>query len=64
MNVREILTQHLFIDRRNDLIHKLKTNEIDALVQFFASLKENEDYDDFYIHTVAENTIKRRLHIK
>lgn len=64
MNVREILTQHLFLDRRNDLIHKLTNNEIDGLVQFFASLKENEDYDDFYIHTVVDNTIKRRLNIK
>lgn len=61
MNVREILTQHLFLDRRNDLIHKLKTNEIDALVRFFATLKENEDYDEYYLHTVADNVIRKRL---
>ena len=61
MNVRKILAEHIFIDKRTDLAHKLKTNEIDALVQFFATLKENEDYDDDYVNLVADNTIKRRL---
>lgn len=61
MNVRQILTDHVYIDKRTDLAHKLKTNEIDALVQYFATLKENEDYDDDYVRLVADNTIKRRL---
>lgn len=61
MNVRKILEAQEYIDKRTDLAHKLKTNEIDALVQFFATLKENEDYDDDYVRLVADNTIKRRL---
>lgn len=64
MNVRNILESHIYVDKKTDLSHRLTNNEIDGLVQFFASLKENEDYDDFYIHTVVDNTIKRRLNIK
>ncbi len=64
MNIRKILYEHIYIDKRTDLAHRLTTKELDGLCGFFQTCQENEDYDDFYLHTVADNTIKRRLHIK
>ena len=61
MNIRKILTEHTYIDKRTDLSHRLTNNEINALVQFFASCKLNEDYDEYYLHTVADNVIRKRL---
>ena len=61
MNIRKILTEHTYVDKKTDLSHRLTTNEIDGLVQFFASCRENEDYDDYYLHTVADNVIRKRL---
>lgn len=61
MNVLKILSEHVYIDKKTDLPHKLKTDEINALCRFFASCKLNEDYDDDYVRLVADNTIKRRL---
>ena len=61
MNIRKILTEHTYVDKKTDLSHRLTNNEIDGLVQFFATLRENEDYDDFYLHTVADNVIRKRL---
>ena len=64
INVRNILTAHRYLDKRNDLEHRLTTSELDALCSFFSTCQENEDYDEYYLHTVADNTIKRRLNIK
>lgn len=63
INVRNILTDHRYIDKRTDLEHRLTTGEIDALCSFFVTCKENEDYDEDYLHLVADNTIKKRLNI-
>lgn len=63
INVRKLLTEHRYLDKSNDLEHRLTDSEIDALCSFFATCQENEDYDEYYLHQVADNTIKKRLHI-
>lgn len=62
--IRTILTEHRYLDRSNDIRRSLTSAEIDSLCSFFASCKEDEDYDDAYLHVVADNVIKKRLKIK
>jgi hypothetical protein len=59
--IRTVLTEHRYLDRSNDIGRSLKTAEIDALCSFFSSCKEDEDYDENYLHVVADNVIKKRL---
>jgi hypothetical protein len=61
IDVRKILTEHRYYDKSNDIYHNLTEQEIDALCSFFGTCRENEDYDEFYLHTVADNQIKKRL---
>jgi len=61
IDVRKILTDHRWLDKSNDIYHNLTADEIDKLCSFFASCKPNEDYDEDYLHLVADNTIKKRL---
>lgn len=62
INVRHILTAHRYLDKSTDLYHSLGSKEIDSLCAFFASCKENEDFDEDYVHTVADNVIRKRLY--
>ena len=61
IDVRKILTEHRWLDKSNDIYRSLTADEIDKLCSFFGTCKENEDYDEYYLHQVADNTIKRRL---
>lgn len=62
--IRTVLTNHRYTDKKTDLGHSLKTAEIDALCSYFESCKDDDDCNEHYIHTVADNVIKRRISIK
>lgn len=61
INVRNVLAAHRYYDGSNDLYHNLTSAEQDALTAYFSTCKEEEDYDEHYIHVVADNVIKKRL---
>lgn len=61
INVRNVLTAHRWLDKLNDLGRSLTSDEVDKLCSFFATCKANEDYDEDYLHLVADNQIKKRL---
>jgi hypothetical protein len=61
INVRNTLTAHRYYDASNDLHHNLTSQELDALCAYFATCKEEEDFDEHYIHVVADNVIRKRL---
>ena len=61
INVRNTLAAHRYYDANNDLHHNLTSQELDALCAYFATCKEEEDFDEHYIHVVADNVIKKRL---
>ena len=61
IDVRKTLAEHRYYDGSNDLHHALTSHEQDALMAYFSSCREDEDYDEHYIHVVADNVIKKRL---
>ena len=61
INVRNTLAAHCYYDGSNDLYHTLTSAEQDALAAYFSTCKDEEDYDEHYIHVVADNVIKKRL---
>ncbi len=61
IDVRNTLASHRYYDASNDLHHALTSNEQDALMAYFSSCREDEDFDEHYIHVVADNVIKKRL---
>lgn len=61
IDVRKILTEHRWLDKSNDIYRSLTADEIDKLCSFFATCKENEDYDEAYLRQVADNQIRKRL---
>lgn len=61
IDVRKILTEHRWLDKSNDIYRSLTADEIDKLCSFFSTCRENEDYDEAYLHLVADNQIKKRL---
>lgn len=61
INVRNVLTAHRWLDKSNDIERSLTADEVDKLCSFFATCKEGEDYDEDYLHLVADNQIKKRL---
>ena len=61
IDVRKILTEHRWLDKSNDIYRSLTADEIDKLCSFFSTCRENEDYDESYLHQVADNQIKKRL---
>ena len=61
INVRNTLAAHRYYDASNDLHPNLTSKELDALCAYFSTCKEDEDFDEFYIHTVADNVIRKRL---
>lgn len=61
IDVRKTLTEHRYYDASNDLHHNLTSQELDALCAYFATCTEDEDFDEYYLHTVADNVIKKRL---
>lgn len=65
-NIRKVLFEYEYIDKRSDLSHKLTDKERDALYKVFqcrsrAMVVNNLNED--ILRTVAENTVKRRLGI-
>lgn len=61
INVRNVLTAHRLLDKSNDLGRSLTADEVDKLCSYFAACKEGEDFDEDYLHLVADNQIKKRL---
>jgi hypothetical protein len=49
------------LDKSNDIERSLTADEVDKFCSFFATCKEGEDYDEDYLHLVADNQIKKRL---
>ena len=60
-DVRKILTEPRWLDKSKDIYRCLTADEIDKLCSFFGTCKEGEDYDEAYLHQVADNQIKKRL---
>lgn len=60
-NIRKTLSEHIYTDKATDLPHKLTFAEVDALCAYFDSCKTDDDCDEFYLHTVADNVIRTRL---
>lgn len=61
IDLRKTLAEHRYYDGSNDLHHALTSHEQDALMAYFATCKEEEDFDEHYIHVVADNVIRKRL---
>lgn len=59
--IRTLLTEHRYLDRSNDLGYSLKNTEVDALCSYFETCNTDEYCNEHYLHTVADNVIRKRL---
>ena len=59
--IRTILTDHRYCDKKTDLGHALKTSEIDALCAYFSTCKTEEECNEGRVRNVADNVIRKRL---
>jgi len=64
INVRKVLDDFVYTDKRTDLPHKLTTDERDSIARFFYQSSDDQDWDERDIIKVAERQIRKRLGIK
>lgn len=64
INVRKVLDDYTYTDKRTDLAHKLTTDEKDSIAQFFYATQWDTDWSEKDIITIAERQIRKRLGIK
>lgn len=65
-DIRKVLYEYEYVDKRSDLTHKLTDKERDALYKVFqcrSKAMEVRNLNEDILRTVAENTVKRRLGI-
>lgn len=61
MNIQETLTNHRYYDRSNDIVRSLTADEIDKLCSFLYSCQYGDDYDERYVHQLADKVISKRI---
>lgn len=64
INVRKVLDDYTYTDKRTDLPHKLTNDERDNIARFFYQCSDDPDWDERDIIKVAERQIRKRLGLK
>lgn len=64
INVRKVLDDYTYTDKRTDLAHKLTYDERDNIARFFYQCSDDPDWDERDIIKIAERQVKKRLGIK
>lgn len=64
INVRKVLDDYTYTDKRTDLPHKLTLDERDSIARFFYQSSDDGDWDERDIIKIAERQIRKRLGIK
>ena len=64
LNIRKVLDDFVYTDKRTDLPHKLTNEERDSIAQFFYQTQWDTDWDEREIIKVAERQIRKRLGLK
>lgn len=62
--IRQMLESHRYTDKRTDLPHKLTDDEVDSLCRFLYSCQYGTDYDERYVHQLADKVISKRLKVQ
>lgn len=62
--IRQMLDSHRYTDKRTDLAHKLTDDEVDSLCRFLYSCQYGTDYDEAYVHELADKVISKRLKVQ
>ena len=64
LDIRKVLDDYTYTDKRTDLPHKLTVDEKDSIAQFFYSTQWDTDWSEKDIKAIAERQIRKRLGIK
>ena len=64
LNIRKVLDDYVYTDKRTDLPHKLTHEERDSIAQFFFSTQWDTDWSERDIEKIAERQVRKRLGIK
>ena len=64
LNIRKVLDDFVYTDKRTYLPHKLTTDERDSIAQFFFQTQWDTDWSERDIIKVAERQIRKRLGLK
>lgn len=64
LNIRKVLDDYVYTDKRTDLPHKLTNEERDSIAQFFYSTQWDTDWSERDIEQIAERQVRKRLGLK
>lgn len=64
LNIRKVLDDYTYTDKRTDLPHKLTLDERDSIAQFFFQTQWDTDWSERDIQQIAERQVRKRLGLK